>query len=271
MLEINKIHQGDCLELMKDIPDKSVDMVLCDLPYGTTACKWDSIINLKELWKHYRRIIKPNGAIVLTCSQPFTSILVNSNLLMFRYEWIWKKSKASNFLLARKQPLKEHENIVVFSKKRHNYYPQKTDGKPYFRGGIKDKHLNPEVSNTIPNYHKHIRQSKDGKRFPRTIQKFTTAEFEGKFHPTQKPVKLFEYLIKTYTQEDDVILDNAIGSGTTAIACLNTKRNFIGIELDKEYVKVAEKRIKEVAGCKAESDDGIPPTNKLVGILPKIL
>ena len=191
------------------------------------------------------RSIKENGAIVLFGSQPFTSALVMSNPKLFKYEWIWEKSKASNFLLARKQPLKAHENILVFANGTPNYYPQKTQGKPYYRGGIKDKHDNPEVSNNIPNYHSHIRKSEDGMRFPRSVQYFTTAEFDGKYHPTQKSVNLLEYLIKTYTNENNLVLDNTMGSGSTGVACVNTNRKFIGIELDEKYYDISCKRIKD--------------------------
>jgi DNA modification methylase len=243
--KIEHIWHGDCLDLMRNIPDGSIDMILADLPYGTTACKWDEIIPFNELWKQYERIIKPNRAIVLTASQPFTSALVMSNLKMFKYEWIWEKSKASNFLLAKKQPLKAHENILVFANGTPNYYPQKTQGKPYYRGGIKEKHDNPEVSNNIPNYHSHIIKSEDGLRLPRSVQYFRTAEFDGKFHPTQKPIALFEYLIKTYTNEGELVLDNAAGSGTTAIACLKTKRQFIVIEKEEKYYTAILKRIAD--------------------------
>lgn len=236
---------GDCLELMKDIPDGSIDMILCDLPYGTTACKWDTIIPFDKLWEQYERIIKSNGAIVLTASQPFTSTLVMSNPKLFKYEWIWEKSKASNFLLAKKQPLKAHENILVFANGTPNYYPQKTQGKPYYKSGVKEKHDNPEVSNNIPNYHSHIRKSEDGMRLPRTVQYFITAESEGKFHPTQKPIALFEYLIKTYTNENGIVLDNTAGSGTTAIACLNTNRQFIVMEKEQKYYDIILKRVAD--------------------------
>ena len=245
MGKTDTILQGDCLELMMDIKEKSIDMILADLPYGTTACKWDTIIPFDKLWEQYERIIKPNGAIVLTASQPFTSALVMSNPKLFKYEWIWEKSKASNFLLAKKQPLKAHENILVFANGTPKYYPQKTQGKPYYRGGVKEKHDNPEVSNNIPNYHSHIRKSEDGMRLPRTVQYFTTAEFDGKFHPTQKPIALFEYLIKTYTNENDLVLDNTAGSGTTAIACLNTNRHFIVMEQDQKYYEIMCNRIEK--------------------------
>ena len=242
-IEKNRTYLGDCLDLMKFIPDKKIDMILCDLPYGTTACKWDSIIPFEPLWKHYERVIKDNGAIVLFGSQPFTSALVMSNPKMFKYEWIWEKSKASNFLLAKKQPLKAHENVLVFANGTPNYYPQKTQGKPYYRGGVKEKHDNPEVSNNIPNYHSHIRKSEDGMRLPRSVQYFTTAEFDGKFHPTQKPIALIEYLIKTYTKEGETVLDNCAGSGTTGIGCLNTNRNYLMIEKEEKYYNIIGERI----------------------------
>ena len=242
-IEKNRTYLGDCLEIMKFIPDKKIDMILCDLPYGTTACKWDSIIPFEPLWKHYERVIKDNGAIVLFGSQPFTSALVMSNPKMFKYEWIWEKSKASNFLLAKKQPLKAHENVLVFANGTPNYYPQKTQGKPYYRGGVKEKHDNPEVSNNIPNYHSHIRKSEDGMRLPRSVQYFTTAEFDGKFHPTQKPIALIEYLIKTYTKEGETVLDNCAGSGTTGIGCLNTNRNYLMIEKEEKYYNIIGERI----------------------------
>ena len=239
----NKIICGDCLDVMKEIPDKSIDMILCDLPYGTTACKWDTIIPFEPLWEQYKRLIKDNGAIVLTASQPFTSSLVMSNPAFFKYEWIWEKSKASNFLLARKQPLKAHENILVFSRGTPKYFPQKTIGKP-FKGAKRAGKVgsNSDCVNNVPN--PLFRNDNSGDRFPRTIQYFITCEAESKQrHPTQKPVTLFEYLIKTYTNEGDLVLDNCCGSGTTGLACKNTNRNFIQIEKDANYCKIAEERL----------------------------
>lgn len=239
-----KVIHGDCLEEMPRIPDKSVDMILCDLPYGTTVCKWDTVIPFKPLWEQYKRVIKDNGAIVLTASQPFTSALVMSNAEMFKYEWIWEKSKASNFLLARKQPLKAHESILVFSKGKPPYYPQYTEGKPYSgkkRAGKKGS--NSDVVNNVPNP-QFRNGSPNGKRLPRTVQYFKTAECEGaSMHPTQKPIALFEYLIKTYTSEGDLVLDNSAGSGTTGIACQNTKRDFILIEKEQKYIDIIKKRL----------------------------
>lgn len=239
------LRNGDCLEIMKQIPNESIDMILCDLPYGTTACKWDTIIPFDKLWEQYERIIKPNGAIVLTASQPFTSALVMSNPKLFKYEWIWEKSKASNFLLAKKQPLKAHENILVFGKGSVVYYPQKTEGKPFNKGNRKhDNGIATEVYNKIPNAGIEI-VNEDGMRNPRSVQYFITGESEGKLHPTQKPTWLFEYLIKTYTNENEIVLDNCMGSGTTPIACLNTNRKCIGIELEEKYFNIAFERVEE--------------------------
>ena len=232
--------QGDCLEKMKDIPDGSIDMILCDLPYGTTACKWDTIIPFEPLWEQYKRIIKDNGAIVLTASQPFTSALVMSNVKMFKYEWIWNKNKGSNIMLAKKQPLKIHENILVFGGK--NYNPQKTD----VVGKIRDQRLEKEKINrtdgavTPKGAIKYADDYDPSKKYPVSIQYFANhREKEEVYHPTQKPVALFEYLIRTYTNEGDTVLDNCAGSGTTAIACLNTNRNAILIEKDEDYYKAA--------------------------------
>jgi len=241
----NTLWLGDCFDVMAMLPDQSIDMILADLPYGTTKCKWDTVLPFDLLWEQYKRVIKPGKAIVLTGSQPFTSALVMSNPAMFKYEWIWEKSKASNFLLAKKQPLKAHENVLVFANGSPCYYPQKTQGEPYYRGGINQKHDNPEVSNNIPNYHNHIRKSEDGMRFPRSVQYFKTAEFEGKFHPTQKPVALFSYLIKTYTQENEIVLDNVAGGFTTAISAIETGRQYICIEKDEKYYNLGYQRVQE--------------------------
>ena len=239
-IELNKIYNEDCLEGMKRIPDKSVDMILCDLPYGTTACKWDTIIPFEPLWEQYERIIKDNGAIVLTASQPFTTKLIASNLDLFRYEMIWGKTLASNFFMANKQPLKKHENICLFYKKQPVYNPQMEKGKPYTdKRSIKKRTsgvMGGEVAPKTDIVNK-------GERFPSSIQVFSNGNNHS-VHPTQKPVDLFEYLIKTYTNKGETVLDNCIGSGTTAIACLNTNRNFIGFELDKGYFDIAAGRIE---------------------------
>ena len=227
--------QGDCLEKMKDIPDGSIDMILCDLPYGTTACKWDTIIPFEPLWEQYKRIIKDNGAIVLTASQPFTSALVMSNIKMFKYCWVWNKAKAANYVNAKKQPLKIHEDIAVFCK-GNNYNPQKTIGKFRKKGGYT---VNREVAVA-----QNPTVSFNDTYYPKSILNFSVAgNKDSTLHPTQKPVALFEYLIKTYTNEGDLVLDNCMGSGTTGVACVNLNRDFIGIEKDENYFKIAEQRI----------------------------
>jgi len=248
-----ELMQGDCLEKMKDIPDKSIDMILCDLPYGTTACKWDTVIPFEPLWAEYRRVIKKNGAIVLFGSQPFTSALVMSNPKWFKYQWVWEKSKASNFVHAKYQPLKAHEDICVFSssgaaqgsKFPMMYLPQKTAGKPYNKGVGHKENLHLSGGLTKKDTQELVNVS--GDRSPRSVIYFATSESEGRagLHPTQKPVALMEYLIKTYTLEGETVLDNCMGSGSTGVACKNLNRNFIGIELDPEYFKIAEKRINE--------------------------
>lgn len=230
------IKQGDCLELMKDIPDKSVDMVLCDLPYGTTRNKWDSVIPLNKLWEQYERIIKDNGAIVLFSQMPFSAELVHSNLKLFKYEWIWQKDNGTGFLNAKKMPLKIHENILVFYKKLPLYNPQMRTGfKPY-------KCKQGRHSTNYGAYEQgHITES-NGERYPIDIIKFKK---DSGLHPTQKPVELLEYLIKTYTNENETVLDNCMGSGSTGVACINTNRNFIGYELDEKYFEIAGKRMNE--------------------------
>ena len=240
----NKIIQGDCLEVMKEIPDKSIDMILADLPYGTTACKWDTIIPFEPLWEQYKRIIKDNGAIVLTASQPFTSALVMSNPKMFKYCWYWEKEQPTNPLQMKRRAGKTVEEVVVFYKAQCKYNPQKTifEGKK-----VTNKIGNSKIGKLVTNNSLTPIEYKDnGFRFPtqvlrikRDIRKFPI------LHPTQKPVALFEYLIKTYTSVGDTILDNCIGSGTTAVAAINTGRNFIGIEMDKGYCDISNKRIRE--------------------------
>jgi site-specific DNA-methyltransferase (adenine-specific) len=237
---------GECLERMKEIPDGSVDMVMADLPYGTTACKWDSVIPFEPLWEAYRRVTKKNAAIVLTASQPFTSALVMSNPTMFKYCWVWEKSKGSNFQHSKYQPLKVHEDLVVFSssaaaqgtKNPMSYFPQKVAGKEYkgFNnpiGAIGTMSKGNLVATS---------EVKGAERYPRSVYYQATAENEGKFHPTQKPVALMEYLIRTYTNPGELVLDNTMGSGTTGVACINTGRNFIGIERDEGYFKIAQAR-----------------------------
>lgn len=240
MKEISDISlkQGDCLELMKDIPDGTIDMILCDLPYGTTRNKWDSTIPFEQLWEQYNRIIKENGAILLFAQPPFDKVLGCSNIKMLKYEWIWEKDNATGFLNANKMPLKKCENILVFYKKTPTYNPQKTAGKPYKckRGsGSSSWNYNEKQGG-------HITEN-NGDRFPTNIIKFNRDK--TKLHPTQKPVLLLEYLVKTYTNEGDTVLDNCMGSGSTGVACVNAERNFIGIELDQGYFEIAKKRIEE--------------------------
>jgi len=225
MLETNKIHQGDCLELMKQIEDKSIDMILCDLPYGiTNRNKWDNVIDLKELWKEYLRIIKEKGLIVLTAVQPFTSILINSNLKMFKYCWYWDKVCSTGFLNAKKQPLRQIEEICVFYSNKPNYNPQMVHtGKVRKKGGGK-------IATSNYGKFKNGYFSENDLLYPKQLLKFSNADKSLIKHPTQKPVGLFKYLIKTYTNEGDLVLDNCIGSGTTAVACKQLNRNFIGIE-----------------------------------------
>ena len=241
MIELNKIYNEDCLEGMKRIPDKSIDMILADLPYGTTNCKWDTIIPLEPLWEQYERIIKDNGAVVLTASQPFSSTLVMSNPKLFRYEWVWDKKNPTNFAMAKKQPLKYHETILVFAKKQIEYYPIKWRGKPNHKQGLLKNDQRSEVYGKI----KRTKDNLSGMKYPRSIIEISKHSSQGGLHPTQKPVALFEYLVKTYTNEGDVVLDNCMGSGTTAIAAINTNRNFIGFEMDENYHKLANQRIEQ--------------------------
>ena len=237
--------QGDCLELMKDIPDKSIDMILCDLPYGTTACKWDVVIPFEPLWEQYKRIIKDNGAIVLTASQPFTSALIMSYMKMFKYEWIWEKTQATGHLDAKRKPMKAHENILVFYKQQCTYNPQKTQG--HKRKVSLARHKEKTEKNQAEIYHKadKFTDYDTTERYPRSVLVFPSDKQKCSLHPTQKPVALLEYLIKTYTLEGETVLDNCMGSGSTGVACINTKRNFIGIEKDDKYFEIAKKRIEE--------------------------
>jgi site-specific DNA-methyltransferase (adenine-specific) len=243
---------GDCLELMKDIQNGSVDMILCDLPYGTTACKWDTVIPFEPLWDAYERIIKPNGAIVLTASQPFTSALVMSNLKLFKYEWIWIKTMPSNFATANKMPMKYHENICVFYKALPTYNPQMEERSEAGKKRLKNSSIK---SGTKQSNNISTNISNNGQRRfyewdkikPKSYQLFASLPNNTgeRKHPTQKPTALFEYLIKTYTNEGDLVLDNTAGSGTTAIACLNTNRQFIVIEKEQKYYDIIKKRVAE--------------------------
>lgn len=237
----NKVFLEDCIAGMKRMPSKSVDMILCDLPYGTTQCKWDTVIPFADLWQQYERVIKDHGAIVLTAAQPFTSMLVTSNIKLFRYSWVYEKSKATGYLNAKKRPLCAHEDVLVFYKRPPLYIPQMTQGNPYDKGTA---HRPTDVYGSQKAVHV---KNTSGQRYPRSVLYFRTAESEGKvIHPTQKPVSLFEYLISTYTNPHDIVLDNCMGSGTTAIACMNLNRTFVGFENDDTYAKKLEERIREV-------------------------
>ena len=252
----NKITLGNCLEIMPNIKSESIDLILCDLPYGTTACKWDTIIPFEPLWKEYERIIKPNGAIVLTASQPFTSALVMSNTKMFKYELIWEKSNPTGMGQANKRPMKYHENICVFYKSQPTYNPifeQYADTtKNRFKNNGKVNSSKLQSANYV-NEIQGIKRVQDEVKldrgtYPKSVQKIKGVPNcnGGRLHPTQKPVELMEYLIKTYTNEGETVLDNCIGSGTTAVACANLNRKCIGIEKDKKYYDIAVKRLNDL-------------------------
>lgn len=235
----------DCREGMKLIEDKSIDMILCDLPFGTTRCKWDIPIPLDILWKEYNRVIKDNGAIVLFAQTPFDKVLGVSNLDMLRYEWIWEKTQATGHLNANKMPMKAHENILVFYKKLPIYNPQKTVGhNPVHKH---TKYIATQNNTDIyGELKKEIIGGGSTERYPRSVQIFPSDKQKVHLHSTQKPVKLLEYLIKTYTNKGDLILDNCMGSATTAVAAINTERNFIGFEIDKEIYNIAVDRVKSI-------------------------
>lgn len=234
------LYNGDCLDVMKTLPDDSVDMVLADPPYGSTACNWDSIIPLEPLWKELKRITKEKVAIVMMASQPFTTTLISSNTGMFKYCWVWEKNFSTNFLHAKRQPLRKTEDIVVWQKGTSFYYPIKTTG-----------HIPTQsakgLSNGVLWHGDNVRDYKGGDttRYPVNILRFKSPDPKNRLHPTQKPVDLMEYLIKTYTTENETVLDFTMGSGTTGVACVRTKRNFIGIELDEKYFGVAKDRIDQ--------------------------
>lgn len=232
---------------MKDIPDGSIDMILCDLPYGTTKLKWDSVISFEPLWEHYKRIIKDNGAIVLTASQPFTSTLVMSNTKLFKYELIWEKTMPTGVAQSSYMPMKYHENILVFYKSKPTF--NKIMAERSESGKVRAKtpiYGNSDKSNHVNMGKQYAKQYDVNFVNPKSVLKFNSvANSFGKLHPTQKPIALMEYLIKTYTNEGETVLDNCMGSGTTGVACKNLNRNFIGIELDPDYFKIAEKRINE--------------------------
>lgn len=243
MIEIENVqlYKGDCLEIMKDIPDKSIDMILCDLPYEVSAEKWDNKIDLILLWKQYKRIIKDNGAIVLTATNPFASELVMSNKEWFKYEWIWDKEQGTNQFLKDYQPLRKHEQILVFYKNRPIYNPIMIQS---WRREIK---IRQETKDKITGVESKKKTSYDNKglKYPTTILPINRPHWrEGRFHSCQKPILLMQYLIQTYTNENMTVLDNCMGSGTTAIACMNNNRKFIGIELQEDYFNIAKERIE---------------------------
>lgn len=244
-----ELYRGDCLDVMKDIPDGSVDLILTDPPYGTTACKWDSIIPLEPMWEQLKRVIKPNGAIVMTAAQPFTTILISSNMKMFKYNLIWNKNTCTGFMQAKTKPLKSYEDVVVFG--NFKLAAQHFNG-TYNAQGIESRGL---ITYSNKRKNDHITGSRKentaeaNKGYPKDVLKFNS---EAKtVHPTQKPVALMEYLIKTYTNEGETVLDFTMGSGTTGVACANTGRKFIGIELDRDYYHIARKRIAEAYKTKA--------------------
>lgn len=232
-----QLYFGDCLERMKEIESGSVDMILCDLPYGTTCCSWDAVIPFEPLWEQYQRLIKKNGAIVLFAANPFAALLATSNLKLFRYELIWEKPAATGFLNAKKQPLRAHENILIFYKSQPTYNPQKTYGherKTCKRKDIGSEHYGKQLK---------IQPYDSTERYPRSVQIFSSDKQKSNLHPTQKPVSLCEWLIRTYTNKGETVLDNCMGSGTTGIACINTGRRFIGIEKDARYFETASNRL----------------------------
>jgi site-specific DNA-methyltransferase (adenine-specific) len=254
---INDIFEDDCMNVLPQIPDKSIDMILCDLPYGTTQNDWDSIIPLDKLWTEYKRIIKENGVIVLTSNGVFTAQLIMSNTGWFKYKWVWEKSKSTNFLNAKKQPLRKHEDVCVFYNKQPTYNPQMTEGEPYDKG-IRKNQLTGSYGEFSP---KHVQS--DGMRYPTDIIYFKTAEAEGEvYHPTQKPVGLGRYLIRTYTKKGDVVLDNACGSGSFLVSALLEGRNFIGIEKNENVARFKKHEIDYIEICKNRLNQAWQDTNK---------
>lgn len=238
-MQLNQVHCGDCLVLMQSIPNHSIDMVLCDLPYGTTQCRWDCVIPFDQLWQHYSRIVKHNGAILMFGAEPFSSMLRMSNISNYKYDWIWEKGEATGYLNSKKQPLRAHETISVFYQKQPTYIPQMTHGhvRKVSLKGDKNTPLYRHQSREVP--------YDSTSRYPRSVLRFSKDKQRQSLHPTQKPIGLCEYMIKTYTNEGDVVLDNCCGSGTTGVACKNLNRNFILIEKDSEYVEIARKRIAD--------------------------
>lgn len=257
------LRKGDCLELMKTLDAKSVDLILCDLPYGTTRNKWDSVLDLELLWKQYNRIIKDRGVILLFAQTPFDKVLGVSNLKDLRYEIIWQKTAPTGFLNAKKMPMKAHENILVFYKKLPTYNPQMTQGHPRKVTSKSSRKKSVErqqgKSEVLASNYNSYGESQVGydstERYPLSVQIFAKDQQKENYHPTQKPVALLEWLIKTYTNEGDLVLDNCMGSGSTGVACVNTNRDFIGIELTEQYFKIAQSRIEKAVKKKVEGED----------------
>ena len=246
-----KLYLGDCLERMDKLIEEGVkvDMVLCDPPYGTTACKWDSIIPFDEMWERLNKLIKPNGAIVLFGTQPFSSLLISSNIKKYKHSWVWHKKNAGNLLVAKYQPLKTTEDVMVFTSKgeRVNYYPIMSSG---HKDRSKDRPTKKrtDLYNTIKSgQFKHSNNKRGDERYPKHLITFSNASRKNHYHPTQKPIPLLEYLIKTYTKDNELILDFTMGSGSTGVACLNIKRRFIGIELDEKYFNIAKERLSKIS------------------------
>ena len=245
---MTQLFLGDCLEVMSSFSDNEIDLILCDLPYQMISCEWDSLIPLEPLWEQYNRIAKENAAMVFTASQPFTTVLISSNIKNFRYEWIWEKPQGTNPMAAKFMPLKSHENILVFYRKKPTYNPQMWQSTPY--SGFKSNTKN--IGEAYGNLKSQHRDNVDGSRYPKTVLKFKQ---EKGYHPTQKPVPLMEYLIKTYSNEGDLVLDNTMGSGTTGVAAIQCDRRFIGIESDETYYEIAMKRIQQAKKEKEMSLD----------------
>lgn len=235
------LFNGDCLEILPTLGDNTIDLLLVDLPYGTTACKWDFVLPMDKLWEQYYRICKKNAAMIFTASQPFTTTLISSNLKHFKYEWIWEKPQGTNPMLAKHMPLKTHENVCVFYREKPTYNPQMWKSTPY-SGFHSTESKGGEVMGSPDSKH---RDNPEGTRYPRSVQKWKQ-DRKGD-HPTQKPIEMMEYFIKTYSNEGDTVLDNTMGSGTTGVACKNTNRKFIGIELDSKYYEIAQKRIEKTS------------------------
>ena len=242
-MDINKTYLGDCLELMpKHIEDKSIDMIFCDLPYGTTKCKWDIIIPFDKLWSEYERVVKDNGVIVLFGNEPFSSVLRTSNLKLYRYDWIWEKTKATGFQNSKIQPMRKYENLSVFYKHKPKYNPQGLIKKENITSNVRSGNIKNEHSF---NTYKGKKPVAEFTNYPTNIVKFKNASGKGHLHPTMKPLSLIEYIIKTYTNEGDLILDNCAGSGTTGLGAKNLKRNYIMMEQDPKYFEIAKARVGE--------------------------